>query len=80
MSIRKVFSDLFTEADNNTFDLGRVLGALSIVYFLGLSTVELLQECKNFNLTEVSGGVAVLLMSNGFTTGYKYGKEKDKKE
>lgn len=35
--MRKLVRDLFTEADNQTWDLGRVQGTIGFAVFLGLS-------------------------------------------
>jgi hypothetical protein len=60
-----------TERDNDTFDLLRVLGALAMIWFLMLATVELIRHCSDFQLLEVSGGLAAMFASFGAAIGYK---------
>ena len=38
--IKKFLNDMFTETDNHTFDLAKVLALLAIINGLGLATYE----------------------------------------
>jgi hypothetical protein len=69
--VLKAFKDMFTETDNVTFDIFRVLLAISVIWFLFLGSYELIMHDHDFNLTEVSGGLTALLGLGGAAIGYK---------
>lgn len=57
-------SHIFTGVDGCTYDVGRVLWALSTVVFLGLSIAKL-AITHDINLLEVGGGIGTILGSGG---------------
>jgi hypothetical protein len=67
----KFIQDILTEKDNVTFDMFRVLLCLGVVWFLCLSSYELVLHDHDFQLTEVSGGLTALLTFGGVALGYK---------
>ena len=59
--MRKFFNDLFTTADNSTYDLGRVLWAKLCVGFLGISIASYLSGHANFDPVTWAGGACAVL-------------------
>lgn len=62
--MEKFFTDLFTGADNKTFDLGRVLWALSVCIYLLLCILQV-AFLGNFNATEYGVGLGSVLTGGG---------------
>lgn len=62
--MRKVFRDLFTGKDGETFDLGRVLWAKAMVVFAGLSAFALWRGGV-FDPMAWAGGAGALLAAGG---------------
>ena len=58
--IKKVLNDMFTEADNHTFDLAKVLALLSVVNGLGLTIYEVVWKGTQFNFQDYGVGVGLL--------------------
>ena len=74
-STRKLFRDLFTEKDNKTYDVVRVVGFFGFVMYLLLCFIELFHSCKDFNLLECAEGIAIILGVIGAGVTFKYTKE-----
>lgn len=57
----KILHDMFTGVDNQTYDLGRVLIALTTLSYFSLSYMAL----PHFNPLEWSGGAMAILTGGG---------------
>ncbi len=62
--IAKMLLDLLTEYDNETFDIGRVLAALTILVFLGLSIYNAI-ETKKFDAQQFGIGAGSVFAGLG---------------
>ena len=60
MEIKKFLKDLFTEADNKTFDLAKVLALLAVVNGLSLTVYEVAWKGTTFNFQDYGIGVGLL--------------------
>ena len=58
--INKFLNDLFTETDNHTFDLAKVLALLAIINGLGLATYEVVWKGTVFNFQDYGIGCGLL--------------------
>ena len=58
--IKKFLNDLFTETDNHTFDLAKVLALLAVVNGLGLATYEVVWKGTTFDFQSFGAGVGIL--------------------
>lgn len=59
--MRKILFDCFTERDNKTFDIVRILGCVAFFVYLFMSFMELYSNCKDFQLKDMASGIAILL-------------------
>jgi len=57
----KFLHDAFTGIDNQTYDLGRILLALSLIAYFALSFLSL----ARFNPLDFAGGVGAILTTGG---------------
>ena len=69
--IKKVLNDMFTEADNRTFDLATVMALLAIANGLGLATYEVVWKGTAFDFTQFGTGVGVLFAGLAAVLGFK---------
>jgi hypothetical protein len=76
----KFFRDLFTERNNETYDLVRVLATLGFFMFVFLCVYEMINHCHDFQLFEASGGMAAILAAIGGSVGYKARSEGEPNE
>ena len=60
----KIFSQLFTLADNQTACLGRILWAVSLVAFIIVGTIQVLKT-GNIDLLSFGGGICAILGGGG---------------
>ena len=67
MRLRTFFHQLFTERDNHTADLKRVLWALGFVWGLALESYAVVLEHRLFDLVTFSIGMGGLLAAGGAT-------------
>lgn len=74
--LNKIVKDLFTEADNETYDMVRAGGMASVIYYLMLVGVELWKGCDHFSIMQLSQSVALVIASFGGVVGFKYAQEK----
>lgn len=72
---KKFLTQLFTEVDNKTFDLTKVLALLAIVNGLGLATYEVVYKGTMFDFQAFGIGVGVLFGGLAAVLGLK--KETD---
>lgn len=73
--MRKLLKDMFSEKDNQTMDIVRITGFIGFVAYLGMSFMELMHHCKDFNLYECAEGIAMILGVLGAGITFKYTKE-----
>ena len=69
--IKKLLNDMFTEADNRTFDLAKVMALLAIVNGLALATYEVVWKGTAFDFTQFGTGVGVLFAGLAAVLGFK---------
>lgn len=74
--IKKVLNDWFTEVDNKTFDITKVLAVLSIATGIGLAIFSVAYKGQAFNYQDYGLGTAALFAGVGMALGLK----KDTKE
>ena len=58
--IKKFLNDLFTETDNHTFDLAKVLALLAVINGLVLTVYEVVWKNTSFNFQDYGVGVGLL--------------------
>ena len=58
--IKKFLNDMFTETDNHTFDLSKVLALLAVVNGLALTVYEVVWKGTTFNFQDYGIGVGLL--------------------
>lgn len=76
--VKKILNDLFTEVDNNTFDITKVLAVLSIATGIGLAIFSVAYKGQEFNYQDYGLGTAALFAGVGVALGMK--KESKEKE
>lgn len=59
--IKKILFDCFTERDNQTFDIVRILGCIAFFVYLILAIMEMKINCKDFQLKDMASGIAIIL-------------------
>lgn len=69
--IKKFLNDLFTEADNHTFDLAKILALVAIINGLGLATYEVVQKGTPFDFQSFGAGVGILFAGLAAVLGFK---------
>ena len=69
--IKKFLNDLFTETDNHTFDLAKVLALLAIINGLGLATYEVVWKGTTFDFTQFGTAVGVMFTGLAAILGFK---------
>ena len=68
-----IFKQMFTEVDNDTFDLSKILAACSVVTGLGLSIYAVVFNHHPFDM--VSFGTGIGLLFSGVAVLLKFKKE-----
>ncbi|MCA1995714.1 MAG: amino acid ABC transporter substrate-binding protein [Armatimonadetes bacterium] len=63
--LARFFTDLFTTADGVSWDVGRVLWALAVCWFLGLSTYAVVGNAQPFDPISWGTGLAAVLAAGG---------------
>lgn len=63
--MNRFITDLFTEADNDTWDLGRIMWALGVVMFFGLSVMAYGVFRQAFDPITFGTGFAAVLGAGG---------------
>jgi hypothetical protein len=69
--VKKFISNLFTEVDNVTWDLTKVLAAISIIAAITLAVVAVVYKGQVFNMQDYGIGVAALFAGTGVAMGMK---------
>lgn len=67
----KVFKHFFTEADNQTYDLGRFLWAFGFIFYLILSFIHYAAFHSPFDPISWSSGLTLILGGGGGTIALK---------
>lgn len=70
-SLKKFLTHLFTEADNNTFDLTRILAFLSIIIGLSMVVFSVVKNSQPFIFQDFGIGVGALFTGLGVALGFK---------
>ena len=70
-AIKKWLKELFTEADNKTADLSKVLALLAILDGLYLATYEVVVKGAAFSFQDFGTGVGLLFAGLGVVLGFK---------
>lgn len=76
MACKVFLKNLFTGKDNETFDIGRVLWALSCLTFLGISILTTIQG-QPFHPMEWGTGLSAVLAGGGISVAVKSHTEPD---
>jgi hypothetical protein len=69
--IKKVLNDWFTEVDNKTFDITKVLAVVSITTCIGLAIFSVVYKGQVFNIQDYGLGIAALFAGVGVALGIK---------
>ena len=75
--IKKFLNDMFTETDNHTFDLSKVLALLAVVNGLALTVYEVVWKGTTFNFQYY--GIGVGLLFGGLAAVLTFKKESNDK-
>ena len=70
-AVKKWLKELFTEADNRTADLSKILALLAIVDGLYLATYEVIVKGAAFSFQDFGTGVGILFAGIGVVLGFK---------
>jgi drug/metabolite transporter superfamily protein YnfA len=74
----KFFRDMFTGVDNYTYDLGRVLWAAGVIWFLWVSTWSVMVDHKDFDMVDAGTGLGLVLAGGGAALWAKKSTEHNK--
>ena len=69
--VKKFLNDMFTETDNHTFDLTKVLALLAIVNGIALTIYEVIWKGTTFNFQDYGVGVGLLFGGVAVVLGFK---------
>lgn len=69
--IKKVLNDWFTEVDNKTFDITKVLAVVSVGTGIGLAIFSVVAKGQEFNYQDYGLGTAALFAGVGVALGLK---------
>lgn len=69
--IRKLLTDMFTETDNFTFDISKVLGALSILGGIFLQGWDVIHNSIHFDMQTFGTGIGALFAGLAAVLGFK---------
>ena len=75
--VKKFLNDMFTEVDNRTFDLSKVLALVAVVNGLALTVYEVVWKGTTFNME--SYGLGVGLLFGGLAAVLTFKKESNDK-
>ena len=75
--VKKFLNDMFTEVDNRTFDLSKVLAVMAVINGLGLTIYEVVWKGTTFNME--SYGLGVGLLFGGLAAVLTFKKESNDK-
>ena len=69
--VKKIINDWFTEVDNKTFDITKVLAVASILTGIGLAIFSVVYKDQAFNYQDYGLGTAALFAGVGVALGLK---------
>ena len=69
--LKNILNDWFTEVDNKTFDITKVLAVISIVTGVGLTIFSVVYKGQQFNYQDYGLGTAALFAGVGVALGMK---------
>jgi hypothetical protein len=69
--VKKVLNDWFTEIDNKTFDVTKVLAVISIVTAIGLAIFSVVYQGQPFDFQDYGLGTAALFAGVGIAFSVK---------
>lgn len=72
---KKCMKDLFTLADGESYDIGRVLWAMSVVWYMGLGVAAVVINKQAFNFMEAGSGIGLVLAGGGYALKAKLSTE-----
>lgn len=72
--LSRIFKDCFTLADGETYDLGKILWAISVIVFLTLSILDVIHT-KTFEYQDFGIGLGTVLAAGGASLAFKSGTE-----
>ena len=75
--VKKFLSDMFTETDNHTFDLSKVLAVIAVMNGLALTVYEVVWKGTVFNME--SYGLGIGLLFGGLAAVLTFKKESNDK-
>lgn len=69
--VQKILNDWFTEVDNKTFDVTKLLAVVSIITAIGLSIFSVVYKGQAFSYQDYGLGTAALFAGIGAALGLK---------
>jgi hypothetical protein len=69
--LKTFLSNMFTEVDNKTFDLTKVMAAVAIATALGLAIYSTVIKKDTFDMSSYGTGIAALFAGVGVSLGFK---------
>lgn len=75
--MQKLFNDLFTGKDNQTYEMGRFLWCAGCLIFFVLCLIDAC-SCRHFNPIEYGAGLGAVLAGGGAAIALKSKTEPDK--
>lgn len=78
--LAKFWRDLFTGKDNATYDLGRILWAVSTLWYLVVGTIAILSNKQVFDFVDAGTGLGLVLAGGGAALWAKKSTEVDMNE
>lgn len=76
--LKKILMDWFTEVDNKTFDITKMLAAVSIITAIFLAVYSVMWLGNEFNYQDYGLGTAALFAGVGVAMGLKKDSDCDK--
>ena len=73
--MKTLITHLFTGADNATFDIGRILWAISVVVFLALAVYAVIWKGQPWAPQDYGTGLGLVLAAGGAAIGFKSSAE-----
>lgn len=80
MDIKAMMKQMLTGIDNSTLDIGRILWAMGILVFFGLSIYALVHKGQTFDPIAWGTGFGCALAGGGAALGFKKGTEPPHKD
>jgi hypothetical protein len=73
VEMQKLLKDCFTERDNCTYDIVRILGTIAFAVYNGIMITHSVQSCTSFDAISYASGTSILIgvISAGLTLKYK---------